>query len=110
MKKFVFFPLWRIEDVEKYLESMEQKGYRLEKIKHSYWFYFKESTSKKASSSILLTGKEMGPTRQRHFNNGFISTGTFRNRRTFSSHTILRLSCCIHFTTNRSFVESSSIC
>ena len=46
MKKFVFFPLWRIEDVEKYLESMEQKGYRLEKIKHSYWFYFKESTSK----------------------------------------------------------------
>ena len=46
MKKFVFFPLWRIEDVEKHLESMEQKGYRLEKIKHSYWFYFKESTSK----------------------------------------------------------------
>lgn len=46
MKKFVFFPLWRIEDVEKCLESMEQKGYRLEKIKHSYCFYFKESIPK----------------------------------------------------------------
>ena len=46
MKKFVLFPLWRIEDVEKYLESMESKGYRLEKIKHSYCFYFKESTPK----------------------------------------------------------------
>ncbi len=46
MKKFVFFPLWKIEDVEKYLESMEQKGYRLEKIKHAYFFYFKESIPK----------------------------------------------------------------
>lgn len=47
MKKFVFFPLWKIEDIEKYLESMEQKGYRLEKIKHSYCFYFKESIPKR---------------------------------------------------------------
>lgn len=46
MKKFVFFPLWKIENVEKYLESMEEKGYRLEKIRHSYCFYFKESTPK----------------------------------------------------------------
>lgn len=46
MKEFVFFPLWKIEDVEKYLESMEQKGYRLEKIKHSYYFHFKESKPK----------------------------------------------------------------
>lgn len=46
MKKFIFFPLWRIEDIEKYLESMEQKGCRLEKIKHSYCFYFEESTPK----------------------------------------------------------------
>ena len=46
MKKFVFFPSWKIENVEKYLEDMEQKGYRLEKIKHSYWFYFKESVPK----------------------------------------------------------------
>ena len=46
MKKIVFFPLWRIDDLEKYLESMEQKGYRLERIKHSYCFYFKESRPK----------------------------------------------------------------
>ena len=46
MKKFVFFPSWKIENVDKYLEDMEQKGYRLEKIKHSYWFYFKESVPK----------------------------------------------------------------
>lgn len=46
MRKFIFFPLWKIEDIEKYLESMEQNGYRLEKIKFSYWFCFTKSTSK----------------------------------------------------------------
>lgn len=49
MKKFMFFPLWKIETIEEYIESMEQKGYRLEKIKHSYWFYFKESKPKQMS-------------------------------------------------------------
>lgn len=46
MKKIMFFPLWKIESVEKYLQNMEANGYRLEKIKHSYFFYFKESTPK----------------------------------------------------------------
>lgn len=34
MKVFKYFPLWKIDDIERFLESMEQKGYRLEKIKH----------------------------------------------------------------------------
>lgn len=63
MKKFVFFPLWKIENVEKYIETMEQKGYRLEKIKHSYYFYFKESIPKQMAYFISyksFRGKSMG--------------------------------------------------
>ena len=46
MKKFIFFPLWKIEKIEKYLKDMELHGYRLDCIKYSYIFYFKESTPK----------------------------------------------------------------
>ena len=63
MKKFIFFPLWKIDDVEKYLECMEQKGYRLEKIKHSHYFYFKESIPKQMCyflSYKSFRGKSMG--------------------------------------------------
>lgn len=42
----MFFHLWEIESLEKYLENMEQDGFRLENIKYSYCFYFKESIPK----------------------------------------------------------------
>ena len=63
MRKFIFFPLWKIEELEKKLESMEQKGYRLEKIKHSHYFYFKESKPKEMSYFLCykaFRGKNMG--------------------------------------------------
>ncbi len=49
MNKLLFFPLWKIEDLENYLEEMEYKGYRLENIKYSYLFCFKETAPKKMS-------------------------------------------------------------
>ena len=63
MKVFKYFPLWKIEDIESWLESMEQKGYRLEKIKHSYFFYFKNSSPKQMNYFISyksFRGKSMG--------------------------------------------------
>jgi len=63
MKKFVFFPLWKIEKVERYLESMEQNGYRLEKVRYSHYFYFKKSEPKQMSYFISYNsfrGKSMG--------------------------------------------------
>lgn len=47
MKKIHFFPLWKIEELEWYLEEMEQIGYRLDHIRWSYCFYFKEARPKK---------------------------------------------------------------
>ena len=46
MKKFIFFPLWKIESLEQSLEDLEQKGYRLVNVKNSYWFTFKVATPK----------------------------------------------------------------
>lgn len=46
MKKFIFFPLWKIDEIENFLKEMEKQGYRLDYIKYSYWFYFKETTLK----------------------------------------------------------------
>ena len=63
MKKFIFFSLWNIADVESKLERLEESGYRLEKIRHSYWFYFKDSAPKKISyflSYKSFRGKSMG--------------------------------------------------
>ena len=63
MKVFKYFPLWKIDDIERFLESMEQKGYRLEKIKHSYFFYFKKSSPKQMNYFIScksFRGQSMG--------------------------------------------------
>lgn len=46
IKKFIFFPIWKIDELENYLKEMEKQGYRLDYIKYSYWFYFKESNPK----------------------------------------------------------------
>ena len=63
MKIFKYFPLWKIEDIERFLESMEQQGYRLEKIKYSYFFHFKKSSPKQMNyfiSDKSFRGKSMG--------------------------------------------------
>ncbi len=46
IKKFIFFPIWKIDELENTLKEMENQGYRLDYIKYSYWFYFKESKPK----------------------------------------------------------------
>ncbi len=45
-KKFIYFPLWKIDELEKTLEEMEKQGYRTVYVKNSYWFYFKKSSPK----------------------------------------------------------------
>ena len=63
MKKLILFSLWKIESIEKYLETMEKQGYRLEKTRHSYLFYFKKSSPRQMSYFISyksFKGKSMG--------------------------------------------------
>lgn len=49
MKKYKYFTLWEIEALEKFLKEMEQDGYRLDKVKCSYCFYFKKTTPKEVN-------------------------------------------------------------
>ncbi|HAY73090.1 MAG TPA: hypothetical protein DCY31_04420 [Ruminococcaceae bacterium] len=46
MKKFIFFPLWRLDELENKLSEMERSGYRLVKVSFLFWFTFVESKSK----------------------------------------------------------------
>ena len=46
MRKFIYFSLWEIEKLERQLEQMEKKGYRITDIKYSYWFELKKSQAK----------------------------------------------------------------
>ncbi len=57
MKKIIFFHLWEIESLEKHLENMEQDGFRLENIKYSYCFYFKESKPKQMQYFLSYNSK-----------------------------------------------------
>ena len=62
MKKIMLFTLSKIESIEDYLEDMERKGYRLERINHSTCFYFKKSTPKQMCYFLSLKsfrGKSM---------------------------------------------------
>ncbi len=61
-KKFIYFPLWKIDELEKTLEEMEKQGYRTVYVKNSYWFYFKKSRPKEVSyflSYISPRGQNM---------------------------------------------------
>ena len=49
MKKFFFFPLWKVEKIEKALSNMEQNGWRLDRISFFNCFHFVESPPKKTS-------------------------------------------------------------
>lgn len=46
MNKFFFYSLWNCEKVEKFLNQMEQEGFRLEIVFANYFFQFKKSSPK----------------------------------------------------------------
>ena len=49
MKKFFFYPLWKIEQLEKKLSIFEQTGWRLDKLSPINCFHFVESSAKDTS-------------------------------------------------------------
>lgn len=53
IKKFIFFPIWKIDKLENKLNEMEKQGYRLDYIKYSYWFYFKKTNPQ--NSNYIIT-------------------------------------------------------
>lgn len=63
MKKYIHFPLWKIEKLEQSLEKMEKSGYRLTNVSYSHWFTFKESPPKEMYyflSYKAFRGQSMG--------------------------------------------------
>lgn len=63
MKRFRFFPLWEIENLEDWLKKMEQSGYILDNIKYSYFFSFRKTSPKNAHYFITnksFRGESMG--------------------------------------------------
>lgn len=46
MRKFIFFPLWRLDELEDKLNEMERNGYRLVKVEFPFLFTFVESKPK----------------------------------------------------------------
>ena len=55
MWHFYFYPLWQIEKIEKYLEEMEKQGYRLQEVKHYYFFKFRKSPAKNVQYIFYYT-------------------------------------------------------
>lgn len=53
MKKFFFYPLWKIEKLEEELSHLEQSGWRLDKISPINCFHFIQSAAKDASYFFL---------------------------------------------------------
>ena len=53
MRKFKYYPLWKINDLEDFLSKSELKGWRLSCIKFSCVFYFVKCTSK--DSDYIIT-------------------------------------------------------
>lgn len=49
MKKFFFFPLWKVEQVEEELSNLEQNGWRLDRLSPFNRFHFVKSSEKKSS-------------------------------------------------------------
>ena len=49
MKKFFFFPLWKIENLEGKLSKLEQNGWRLDRLSPFNCFHFVEATAKDTS-------------------------------------------------------------
>ena len=64
MKRMIlFFSLWNIEKLEQKLKKAEQDGYRIVKVRCSYWFVFKRSEPKDVNFFLSIKsfkGKGMG--------------------------------------------------
>lgn len=56
--KFFFYPRWNCERAEAMLEQMEARGFRLEKIKFHWFFFFKSAKPK--NTRYLLTYSQPG--------------------------------------------------
>ncbi len=68
MKKFFFFPLWKVEKIEAELSELEQQGWRLDKFSPFHCFHFVKSSIK--STSFFFTYKlikENGMADMEHF-------------------------------------------
>ncbi len=46
IQRLSFFPLWRFEKLEHWLEAMEAQGWRLQKVQWGFWFSFRMGTPK----------------------------------------------------------------
>lgn len=60
MRKFMFFPIWKMETVEQWLQNMEKEGKRLTDVHFNYWFYFTES-KRKNCKYIITYNMAKGP-------------------------------------------------
>lgn len=49
MKKFFFFPLWKVEKIEEELSTMEQNGWHLDRLSAFNCFHFVASSAKRTS-------------------------------------------------------------
>lgn len=54
MKKFKYYPLWKINDLEEFLSKSELEGWRLSGIKYSCIFYFVKCKSKNSDYVLLI--------------------------------------------------------
>lgn len=91
MKKFIYTPLWNIEQTEKILAEMEANGYRLDRVKYNHWYYFKETKPKYINyflSYKTYIGEDMGT-----YDYSLVSQYHAQEiNETFSSYTIYRTS------------------
>lgn len=74
MKKFMFFPIWKFDELEYKLKEMEKQGYRLDYIKYSYFFYFKKSKEKDMNYFITFNTS-------RKFGSGFCDYNVLTNHK-----------------------------
>lgn len=55
MKKIIWFPIWKIDELEKRLSEYEENGYRVSEVKYSYFYSFKEVVPQKIDYYVSYT-------------------------------------------------------
>ena len=55
MRKIFLYHQWQYEKAEKFLSDMESHGYRLKRIRFSFWFEFAKVPPKKAGYIFLYS-------------------------------------------------------
>ena len=55
MKKHIFYPIWKLEEVERQLSDMERQGWRLHKLLRLYGFEFVSAQPKEAQYFITYS-------------------------------------------------------